>query len=626
VTLAHRQRVVPSPKFDLELRIPVPSPTADALLGQAIVPRNQAVSRQSQLGKSPFHSSPSRRVRLNLRGKAIALLVGALTVLALALTLPAGWTLSHHLETKLDEELRGQMRTLAVLYGERDPAAAVRIDGGAVRRVDVQALPEFSDHVLVDHVSQMTGGVATVFVWDDGKGDFIRRTTSVKKEDGSRAIGTPLGAAHPAFAALKAGAVYRGEATLFGKPYYTEYDPVIGPGGKVVGALFIGVEQAYFNGVRAAVIGTLAIGSLAALVVLAIAASVAFGRLFRPLREVEAAIIGLTDGREDLTVPHLARNDDVGDLARAVEQFRQAQARARALETEERAREAAHRKRAEAVAAAVAEFEGCAEDILGVVHAASEELGQRAGVLRNAAQVTVSRLGEAGRAAEDAGSNVTAVAGAAEEFAASIGEISQQAARSSEIANRAVAEAEASNERVRELSLAAHRIGEVVSLITAIAEQTNLLALNATIEAARAGDAGRGFAVVASEVKNLATQTAHATEDIRAQIARMQGATDETVRAIAGISDTIAAMQKIAGAIASAVDQQNVTTREIARNVETAAERSSASRDILAHVDHAAADTSGAAEAVTKAAAAMDTEAKKLADAIKVFTRRVEAA
>ena len=579
------------------------------------------MSRHPESGKSRFGS-----FHLNLRGKAILLVIGALTVLAAAITVPASWTLSHHLERKLDDELTGQMRALAVLYGEHDPGADVRIDGNSLRRIDVRTLPAFSDHTLIDHVSQITGGVATVFVWDDAKGDFVRRTTSVKKEDGTRAIGTPLGTSHPGYAALNAGKVYRGEATLFGKPFFTEYDPLFGPGGKVVGALFIGVEQAYFNSMRAAVVNALAVGSLAALVVLVVLATVLFGRLFRPLREVEAAIVGLTAGKDDLVIPHADRTDDVGDLARAVEQFRDAQARARALEAEERARETENQRRAEAIAAAVAEFEVRATEIVGVVQSASDELGQRALVLRNASDVTMSRLGEASNAAEEAGSNVTAVAGAAEEFAASIGEISQQATRSSEIANRAVAEAEASNARVRELSEAAHRIGEVVSLITAIAGQTNLLALNATIEAARAGEAGRGFAVVASEVKNLATQTAKATEDIRAQIARMQGATDETVGAIAGISETIAAMQTIAVAIASAVEEQNTTTREIARNVEVAAERSSASRDILAHVDQAAGETSGAADAVTKAAAATDAEARKLAEAIAVFTARVQAA
>jgi methyl-accepting chemotaxis protein len=564
--------------------------------------------------------------RLNLRGKAILLLVGALAVLAGAITVPAAWTLSHHLEQKLDDELQGQMRAMAVLYGEIDRGASVQFDGKSVRRVEVQSLADFPDHGLVDRASQITGGVTTVFAWDEAKGDFVRRTTSVKKQDGSRAVGTPLGTSHPGFAPLRSGQVYRGEAILFGKPYFTEYDPVFGPGGKVVGALFIGVEQAYFNNTRAAVLNTVVVAAVTALVVLAALAAVIFGQLFRPLRDVEGALVGLSESRTDMVIPHTARKDDVGALARALEVFRDVQARARALEAEDRANEAERMKRAEAVAVAVAEFQTRASEILMVVHAASDELGQRAAVLRNTSAVTVSRLTEAGNAAEEAGSNVTAVAGAAEEFAASIGEISQQATRSSAIANRAVAEADASNARVRELSEAAHRIGEVVSLITAIAEQTNLLALNATIEAARAGEAGRGFAVVASEVKNLATQTARATEDIRGQIARMQGATDETVTAIAGISETISAMQKIAVAIATAVEEQNTTTREIARSVEMAAERSSTSRDILAHVDQAAGETSGAADAVTKAAAAMDAEAKKLADAIRVFTARVKAA
>ena len=152
---------------------------------------------------------------------------------------------------------------------------------------------------------------------------------------------------------------------------------------------------------------------------------------------------------------------------------------------------------------------------------------------------------------------------------------------SSRIANEAVAQASKTDSRIAELSQAATRIGDVVALITAIAEQTNLLALNATIEAARAGEAGRGFAVVASEVKQLASQTAKATEEIGAQVASMQTATSESVAAIKEIGGTIGRISEIATAIASAVEEQDSVTKDIARNVQQAAAGTS---QVVAHI------------------------------------------
>ena len=163
------------------------------------------------------------------------------------------------------------------------------------------------------------------------------------------------------------------------------------------------------------------------------------------------------------------------------------------------------------------------------------------------------------------------VASAAEELTSSISEISRQVTHSAEISGRAVAAADGTNQTIRELAEGAQRIGEVVDLINDIANQTNLLALNATIEAARAGEAGKGFAVVASEVKNLAAQTAQATEDISAQIGSIQNTTQDAVGAIEGIGATITEMNEIATTIASAVEEQGAATNEISRNVQEAA-------------------------------------------------------
>jgi methyl-accepting chemotaxis protein len=198
-------------------------------------------------------------------------------------------------------------------------------------------------------------------------------------------------------------------------------------------------------------------------------------------------------------------------------------------------------------------------------------------------------VGEVAAAATQTSANVQTVASAAEELSASIHEISQQVAESSRIAGGAVVEADRTTEQVRALAHAAQEIGTVVALINEIASQTNLLALNATIEAARAGEAGRGFAVVASEVKQLAGQTAKATTDIARHISGIQIETDQAVKAISSISDTIRRIDTIGTGIAAAVEEQGAATQEIARSVQQAADGSRHVIDSINQVETATA-------------------------------------
>ncbi|MHA1598339.1 MAG: methyl-accepting chemotaxis protein, partial [Alphaproteobacteria bacterium] len=187
-------------------------------------------------------------------------------------------------------------------------------------------------------------------------------------------------------------------------------------------------------------------------------------------------------------------------------------------------------------------------------------------------------------------------------------------------------ETERSNEQVQGLATAAQKIGEVVELISDIAEQTNLLALNATIEAARAGDAGKGFAVVASEVKNLANQTAKATEEISAQIGGIQGATRDAVEAIGGITSIIDEINEITSAIAAAVEEQGAATQEIARNVEQASAGTSEVTVNITGVNQAADDTGKAATEVLSAVGTLTTQSDKLSKEVSGFLKDIKAA
>ncbi|CAK0740848.1 methyl-accepting chemotaxis protein [Azospirillaceae bacterium] len=263
--------------------------------------------------------------------------------------------------------------------------------------------------------------------------------------------------------------------------------------------------------------------------------------------------------------------------------------------------------------------------VSGVATAATQMQSDAQSLTATAEQTNRQSAAVAG-AAEQASSNVQTVAAATEELTASVGEIGRQVTESARIAGTAVEEANRTNATVASLADAAQKIGDIVQLINSIASQTNLLALNATIEAARAGDAGKGFAVVASEVKNLASQTAKATEDIQGQVMQMQTVTGTAVDAIKGITGTIRRMSEIATTIATSVEQQGAATHEIARNVEQA---SQGTREVSGHiggVTQAAGATGRMACQTLSAAQNLNQQAARLRSEVDGFVSRVRAA
>jgi methyl-accepting chemotaxis protein len=381
---------------------------------------------------------------------------------------------------------------------------------------------------------------------------------------------------------------------------------------------------------RAAALESLTIYSIAtALVIgLVLALNQTVLRVIRGLLgRLTQAMEALAQRNLSVDVPGCDRSDEIGAMARTVEVFKQNAIAMQTLEQEQ----AIQKERAEAEKHAVMNqladaFEAEVIGIVRSVSTAAAQLQENANIMNAAAGETNRQSTIVASAAQQATANVQTVAGATEQLSASINEIGQQVTSATKITGEAVAQAGSTSEVAQGLAGAAQRIGEVVGLINAIAGQTNLLALNATIEAARAGEAGKGFAVVASEVKNLASQTAKATEEIVTQITAVQNGTSSVVTAIQTISGTIDKINNISATIAAAVEQQNATTCGIARNVDEAARGTGEVSSNIAGVSRAAADSGRVSGEIVQAAIGLSKQAEALRTGVDGFIKRVRAA
>ena len=378
-----------------------------------------------------------------------------------------------------------------------------------------------------------------------------------------------------------------------------------------------------YGAARLMTVITLSIGMLIAVGAMAFS----FFGIARPIGRITESMGMLAGGDTKAEIPFAERKDEIGRMAAAVQVFKDNMIKARELEaaaTETEKRNAAQRKAD--MHKLADEFQVAVGQIVDTVSSASTELEAAANTLTKTAESTQALSGAVAAASEEASTNVQSVASATEEMTSSVNEISRQVQESARIAGEAVKQAQETDERINELSQAAGRIGDVVKLITAIAEQTNLLALNATIEAARAGDAGRGFAVVASEVKQLASQTAKATEEISTQIAGMQTATQDSVAAIKAIGGTIGRISEIASTIAAAVEEQGAATQEIARNVGEAAKGTAMVASNITDVNRGASETGSASSQVLSSAQSLSSESNHLKLEVDKFLLTVRAA
>lgn len=343
-----------------------------------------------------------------------------------------------------------------------------------------------------------------------------------------------------------------------------------------------------------------------------------------PLRNIRDTMTVLASGDLRQSVPLLERKDEIGEIAQAVDVFRTGLLQAEVLrldaqKSEQRQAEIIRNERH----AIADEFQSKMGALADSFAKSSSEVSNAAESLAATAEETSRQAQAVGGAAEDAASNVQTVAVASEEMAASVMEINAQVARASTVAFEASQEANTTEAEIRALSISAQGIGEVVNLITSIAAQTNLLALNATIEAARAGDAGKGFAVVASEVKQLANQTATATDEIGRKIAEIQKATERTVASIEKIVGTIDDIRSISGNVASAVEQQRAATHEIAQNTHKAADGTLAVTENIFGVGRAAEMTGAASTQLMGLSGSLSHQAQELQSQVSDFVAKL---
>jgi methyl-accepting chemotaxis protein len=345
----------------------------------------------------------------------------------------------------------------------------------------------------------------------------------------------------------------------------------------------------------------------------------------RPVKAMTAAMGSLAAGNLDTEIPGRERRDEIGAMAKALAVLKENSQRAQQLSHQQSDAHTTQSKRSQALEKLCHDFDSEMSKGLSDLAQSLQAMQQAVQSMARSAEQTAGEAGHATQASSQTANSVGSVASATGELSTTINEITRQVSQSSQIAGEAATQARQTNEQIKGLATAAEKVGAIVQLINEIASQTNLLALNATIEAARAGEAGKGFAVVASEVKNLASQTAKATDEIASHVGAIQNETQRSVTAIQSVASIIEKINELTNSVSSSVQQQGAATQEIVRSVEQATDGTRSVTDSIGTVVSAAGESRNAAARLTEVATALSSQSQSLRVGVERFLADVKA-
>lgn len=453
--------------------------------------------------------------------------------------------------------------------------------------------------IIVSHASEKMMGVDLMELKDnDGRKPFAEMVDMVKKDGGGRfAYYWPPGK----------------DAKI--KLSYAKGDTEWG---------WILASGTYVNDTEAAIWDVKKQLGIAALMVLLVTMliSVVIGRSVSiPLFRLSKTMAVLATGNLEVEVEGKDRHDEVGIIAKSVEDLKAflVEKNRKQLEEQQSAMQGAEAQRRRIVQGMTDKFDETVSVFLGVLAKSMDDMKTTAQELKHVADMGRNKSNDLKSATSAATENVSNVASASEEMLASVKEIASQISLSSGKTREAVTETQKAGSSISELKVLSDKIGEISKLIQNIASQTNLLALNATIEAARAGDAGKGFAVVASEVKALASQTGKATEEIEAQISAIQSATDNAVKTISNVSTIVTQVNEVSSSVAAAMEEQSAAIADIVRNTQSAADRTKEASEIAIVVSDSSEQTQISSASIDTATGGLAQKTQDLRGSVEVF-------